>query len=451
MKSGKKVMLGLMISSVLVLSLTVFSSAEKVTIVYGCPTGSTDWKTMRAFVPIFEAINPDIKVEDAGYSRQGYEERLITQFAAGTTEVDFFTEWYSVEEFMDRGFLVPLDGSYDPEIRIDDELRLDILPAMLKLSTYPQFVTPGREQHLYMMPVNNSDAMVYIYRQDLLEEAGLPGPPESWEDRIEWGKKLTQDLDGDGMIDVWGDAYSASQKGMAGREPVRAFLNSLWTAGGQYLDDEGMPAFDSEIGIKTLQYLSDLRNKYKTVPPGVTTYTFAEIRDLIAAGKVAMSEHWFGYWKWLDSDQASQVRGKVMIAPIPYLKKPASYTHGGGLGIPMASEHKKEAWRFLEFMMLKETQTLMHLSLLDTTSRASIAYSPAVEKLFGQRDREALAVYTIITTNAQAMPLFRGSSKVVRALGRRIEQVLLQEMTPEKALKEAAEEIRKIILREQSR
>ena len=66
-------------------------------------------------------------------------------------------------------------------------------------------------------------------------------------------------------------------------------------------------------------------------------------------------------------------------------------------------------------------------------------------RLFNQRDQRALSAYATITENAQPLPLFPGSSKVVRELGRNIEKVLLGEMTPEKALNDAASAARKII------
>lgn len=443
---------GVVVALLLGLAASGVSQAEEpINLVYGAPTGSTDWKTVRMFFPVFEALYPNIKLKDVGYPRAGYEERLLAQFAAKSSEVDFFTEWASTEEFADREVLVPLDGSVDPSIKISDELRKKIYPHLIKMFTYPQFPMPGRTPKLWMMPINSSDAMVYYYREDLIKQAGFDGPPKSWDDRIKYGQKLTRDINGDGVIDIYGDAFLGSRKIMAGKELVQSFVNGLFTAGGEYLDAKGMPAFNSPAGVKALELLSDLKNKYKTVPPGIMTYTFADVRDLLASGKLAMGENWQGYWIWLDTDPASQVHGKIMLAPIPYLTKPGGYTHAGALGIPLAAKHRKEAWEYIKFMMLESSQTLVHLSFLDVTSFPSVTKSADVRTFFTPRAQQAFAIYDTIAQNATPLPLFRGGSKVVRVLGEQLERALQQQATPKEALDAAASEARKIIQEEMGR
>ena len=88
-----------------------------------------------------------------------------------------------------------------------------------------------------------------------------------------------------------------------------------------------MLAFDSEIGVKSLEHLVDLKLKQKVVPPGASQYTFAEVRDLIATGKGAMAETFVSHAIFANSNPTSTVRGQVMIAPLPYLTKPCGYTH----------------------------------------------------------------------------------------------------------------------------
>jgi multiple sugar transport system substrate-binding protein len=400
------------------------------------------------FFPAFEAQYPDIKMKDVGYPRQGYEERLLTQFAAKSSEVDFFTEWASGEEFMDREFVIPLDGSLDPSIKASDELLKKVYPHLLKMFTYPQFPMPGRSPKLYMMPINSSDAMLLLYREDLIKQAGLPGPPKNWDERIAYGRKLTRDITGSGVIDIYGDAFFASRKIMMGKEIVNSFYNALLTAGGQYLDAKGMPAFNSEAGVKGLQFLCDLKNKYKTVPPGLLTYTYADIRDLMGSGKLAMAENWTAAWIWADGDPASQARGKLGVAPIPYLVKPGSYTHAGALAIPKASKHPKEAWLFIKYMMLESVQTLFHLTLLDHTSLPSVVRSPEVQAFLSPRNQRMLETYDQVARNSSPLPLFRGSSKVIRVLGEQLERAYSQQVTPKEALDLAASEARKIIQEE---
>ncbi|MBM3466005.1 MAG: sugar ABC transporter substrate-binding protein, partial [Armatimonadetes bacterium] len=403
-------------TALLAFSLAGAASA-RTKVVYGAPTGSTDQVTVSMFFKPFMTLHPNIEMVDAGFPRGGYEERLLAQFSAGQAEVDLFTEWGAVEEFMDRDLVVPLDGSHNPKIKLDEATLRDLYPGARAIFTYPQ-ISSKRTPRLYCLPANASDAMVLMYNEELFKKAGLPGPPKTWQERLDYGKKLTIDVNGDGVIDVWGYAYQGSPAVMAGKEVVQSFVNALFTSGGKYLDDKGMPAFDSAIGVKALEHIVDLKLKHKIVPPGASQYTFAEVRDLIATGKGAMAETYVSHAIFVNTNPASTVRGKVMIAPLPYLTKPGGYTHAGGLCIPKASKVQEEAFTFLKYIASKPVQWLFSLTLRDTTSRVSVGTDPEmIAEIPDERTRKMFRIYDGVAKHATAIPLFPGGSAVIRALG----------------------------------
>jgi multiple sugar transport system substrate-binding protein len=421
-------------------------------IVYSAPSGSTDHVTVSMFFKPFMTLFPHIEIVDAGYPRGGYEERILAQLSSGQTEIDIFSEWGFVEEFMDRELVVPLDGSHNPKVKLEEAILRDLYPGARSVFTYPQLASDKRRPRLHCAPVNASDAMVLMYREDLFKKAGLPGPPKSWQERIDFAKKLTVDVNGDGVTDVWGYVYQGSPAARGGKEAIQSFFNSLVTAGGSFLDDQGMPAFDSEIGVKALEHLVDLKLKQKVVPPGASQYTFAEVRNLIASGSGAMAETFTSHWVFVDTHPTSTVRGQVMIAPLPYLTKPGGYSHAGGLCIPKASKNQEEAFTFVKYVLSKPVQWLFTLTFRDTTSRISVGTDPEMLAMIpDERTRKGFLVYDEVAKHATPIPLFSGSSAVNRALGEQIVKALDGAVTPKQALATAAADAKRIIERARRR
>jgi len=313
-KLVKNMTVSIIFLAVAVSAVAQVKVTKQVELTYTVPKGSSDYTTYLNFIPLFEEIYPWIKVNYEGRPRERYLEGLLMEFATGDTDVDIMHEWPSQETFPEQGHVIPLDGSYDPEIKIDLGLLTKIFPSMVELWTYPRKPIFGMKPRLYGMPLNNSDAMLIVYREDLVKEAGFDGPPKTWQERTELGKKMTKDLDGDGQIDIWGDAFPATRAGMMGQQTVWCFLNSLWLDGGRYVDDNFMPAFDTKEGIEALGYM--VNRVGQSVSPSVTTYGSAEILDLMNAGKLAMGDSNFGYYAWMDIPARPQY-GKVFIAPIP--------------------------------------------------------------------------------------------------------------------------------------
>ena len=95
--------------------------------------------------------------------------------------------------FRDSGIFAPLNDyiANDPEFNLSD--------------WYPPFLEtvmlPGREE-IYGIPYNVSTPITY-YSPSLLSVSGVPGPPTTWDEMVEYGKKIVRDLNGDGTPEIW--------------------------------------------------------------------------------------------------------------------------------------------------------------------------------------------------------------------------------------------------------
>jgi len=80
---------------------------------------------------------------------------------------------------------------------IPAEMKADFSPQQLKTATV--------DGKLIALPWFG-DVRPLIYRKDLLQAAGVPEPTGSWtwDEFLTYAKKLTRDLNGDGIIDQYG-------------------------------------------------------------------------------------------------------------------------------------------------------------------------------------------------------------------------------------------------------
>jgi len=185
--------------------------------------------------------------------------------------LDFPPSW-TMPDWVDAGWIVPLD---------------DVIPSRLKEQWYAPLIPSTMKDGRTYFIRHQVEVRVLMYRKDLFEAAGLEGPPKDWDELVEYAKKLTVDKDGDGNIDQWGYAYSASPTGETILETFGSFLNM---AGGKMWNDDGTPAFNSSEGEAALQFMVDLVRKHKVAPPGVIDYREGPLDDLLISGAVAMAE-----------------------------------------------------------------------------------------------------------------------------------------------------------------
>ena len=75
--------------------------------------------------------------------------------------------------------------------------------------------------------------MVLFYNTEMFKAAGLnpDKPPKTWDEFLQYAKKLTRDTDGDGKVDQWGfGTVGAKSPGFSLR-----FGPFIWSFGGDYL------------------------------------------------------------------------------------------------------------------------------------------------------------------------------------------------------------------------
>jgi len=165
----------------------------------------------------------------------------------------------------------------DSIIALDDMIAQDADAKKMIDDFFPGFMLNSQaEGKTWSVPFQRSTVLLY-YNKDMFREAGLDPEvaPTSWDEVIEYGKKLTKD-------GQWGIELPATVSGYW-------IYQALALQNGQQnlMSDDGKEVyFNSDAAKGALQYWVDLTNKHKVMPEGVLEWSTVPT-DFIE-GKTAM-------------------------------------------------------------------------------------------------------------------------------------------------------------------
>lgn len=382
-------------------------------------TGFDASGTNEYLIKTFNERHPGIRVklQVMPMSSDTQHNQYATYLISEDSTIDIYTldvVWPA--EFGSAGWALPLDAF------LPLREREQFLPGPLAACTC--------EGRLYAIPWYTDAGMLY-YRQDLLKKYGFK-PPETWSDLLRQSKAI-QEKEG-----ISGVLFQAAQyEGL-----VCNFFEYVWGNGGDCFAGDNTVAIDSEPAVEALQFMRDLIFKYKVAPAGTPTYREEDTRTLFTRGKAVFMRNWPYVWALAqDPTKGSLVAGKVGVAPLPHAPghKSAGCLGGWNLMISKFSKHPQEAWEFVRFVTGEEGQRIT--AVMGT-------HLPTRKKLY--RDPEVLAKnpyfaqFYDVFIGARPRPVTPFYSRISDILQIEVNRAITGSKSPEEALEEAAEEIRKI-------
>ncbi len=197
---------------------------------------------------------------------------------------------------------------------------------------------------LFGLPLQIESSLLF-YREDLFEEAGLSGPPETMDELMEYAAALHSDQ-------VAG--FAMRGRGAAATSQT---VNLLYSFGGRWMDEDGNSALASEESIEAHEFYAELMRNYG--PPGPANLHWAEVTSLYAQGQAAMIFD-ANVFRPIMEDPAQAldvVRENTRYAPLP--AGPAGSVPGvlvWGLSINHASQNPEASWYFIQWALSKESQ-----------------------------------------------------------------------------------------------
>jgi len=376
-------------------------------------------------IPGFEAKYPNIKVKQTPYPYDQVHEKVISELVAksSTYDVIYFAESFSAE-LMSMGYLQPLDEYIRDKSLVDPNLNLDdFFPAALTITTWQ-----GKRYGFYLI----NDVILFWYNTEMFKNAGLDPkrPPETWEEYIEFGKRLCKDTNNDGRIDVWGIGSEFKQHCAVVSDEFT--LRRANFGGLSYTTGDGEhPAFNDEAGVKALE------NMIKTLPaspPGSKNWTWDEAGTAFAMGQVAMVKTWPYYARMAENPESSKVVGKIAYGKVPAAEpggRHISVASGTCFGVNRFSRHKKEAFLFCQYITSKPVQEAFSPS----PTRRSVYTKERIEK-----DPISAAVLMNAVDIVPSCPRIPRGKEMIDYLAIALSKALAGDMEPREALNWAYQE-----------
>lgn len=266
-----------------------------------------------------------------------------------------------------------------------------------------------------------------ILNKKMFANAGVPLPPNdwTWDDFIATAQKLTNPEKGEYGYCLTGSAESFGTDAQ--------FYPFLYANKGVMINSEGLAGFNTPEGTEALQFMVDLVNKYKVVPPGITSTSNNNCTDLLASDKVAM---WIDGSLWLGFIRAARPEVDITLAPLPYNKAKITSDGGTGFGISSKTKHPDEAWEFLKYMMSDAVMKKWALAASFTPANVNVLKDPE----FLANEEQAKIAWILANYKIYPLSHYPDNANLESKLRTYIQAAYLGTSTPKEALDGAAAE-----------
>lgn len=264
--------------------------------------------------------------------------------------------------------------------------------------------TLGEGEDLYGVPGLHSGSVVYFYRKDLFEAAGLQ-PATTWDEFRAAAETLNSG-------DVAGCSFiGANDFSLATVDWYTRFI----TTGGKLMTGspatkDFKPNLNSPEAVNALQMIIDV---LPFAPENVTTYGFAQNVDAFSSGKIAQMIFWSTIAGPVYNPDTSTVADKTGVTLVPAAPGQArrGILGGWGVGIPKNADPAKKAaaWRALTWITSKEMNNYFTEKYQIDASRDSTFNDPALVAKFpylpvaGEANANAQRIETTVLDDFFAM------------------------------------------------
>jgi multiple sugar transport system substrate-binding protein len=298
---------------------------------------------------------------------------------------------------------------------------------------------------LALLPRAQFDVSALYYQKSLYEDAdkatafeaeyGYPlAVPETWDHVRDQSKFFAN------PPDFFGTQYAGKDEAINGR-----FYEMLVAEGGEYLDADGRPAFNSPAGVKALQWFVDLYAA-KAVPVGVPNYLWDDLGQGFASGTVALNLDWPGWAGFFNDPASSQVAGNVGVAPPPVgsAGKRTGWSGFHGFSLTEGCDTPEAAASLIWFLTNEESQILESASG-PLPSRTAV-WDHVIETAQGDPYRvEVLSAFQTAAETAFAVPQTPSWIEISNAVYPELQAAILGDKTAQQALDDAAKSATEIM------
>lgn len=355
-------------------------------------------------------------------------EKIMAEFIAGTSTFDVINMNDAIFNTDVTPNLEPLDRylASSPPVEYSD-----VIPGVVDMFRVGD--------SLYAMPNRVGTGVVY-YRTDLFEEYGI-AIPRTHAELLEAARRLTLDLDGDGVTDIYGMGIKAGDTQTLGSDFIRYFFSF----GGDLMNDDLTEIrFNRDAGVQTLDLYRTL------VREGLVDqeYTTWLADDLVVAqqqGRVAMALHFSPSYGRLNNPDVSTIAGNVSAFPVPTapgVPIGRTWSSAWGLALNRNSRNKDAGWELIREFLSPETQLRSGLEFNNGPVRASVYQNPRFINFLSE---DVAGAWLKGLENGVGLPPHPQWAEMEDALSRAVFQVVGGSASARDALNRAAQEVERIL------
>ncbi len=306
-----------------------------------------DWNTgvasdlQKAACQEYMDSHPGIIIDHQTIPYDDYNTKLNTLIAAGETPDIFYASDMSALNYGNDGVSQDLVPFFEAD-------GIDINEKFISPAIY------GTDGKVYGLAYGVVSSVMY-FNKAIFDEAGVeypsqdPANPDTWDEWVEKLQKLTVDQNGNHPGDEGFNPIATKTYGTISPSwyyHLSAFLHS---SGGSFFDDNGY-ALDQEAGVRVVQAVDDLTNKYQVAPTPIAEDALPAVASMFKEGQLAT--YISGSYEYID---IAAENPDIGIAPLPMFDKPATIGWAACCEMSATTEHPQEVFDFLRWYIEADT------------------------------------------------------------------------------------------------
>ena len=371
----------------------------------------------------FEKAFPNIKLEITQHPWEEVTEIQLTDMAAHTASYDVVTTFNSaLAPYAKPGHIYPIDEFIKKykgtEFDLADQLN-DLAPKLLEACMY--------DGKVYGMPQNWWTFVLY-YRKDLVQQKGLE-LPKTFLDIPNFAAGLTG-----------GGRYGWAETGLRGGAGCNTYTwyNYLWSFGGDILDKDYKPIFNSAEGVEALKLYVDL---LKYASPEVMSLGCDQNTSLMQQDKIAAGIHDSDQMGFLQDPKASTVVDKFGMHLMPSQAGRTAMLGYWQITINADTPYKDEAYKYIQFMTRPESVRAW-VDLGQAPPLMSLLKDP---ELIAKHPELPFGVLLDTLEDVKSVPKIPEYIEIEDRISVAIADAMMKKKTPKEALDWAASEVEAIL------
>ncbi len=278
-----------------------------------------------------EAANIDILGDSNPY--EAFYEKMLIELSQGSDTFDLFaTDVLWIRQPMNNGWAMPLDDIQAANPDLPDVQYDNFTEGSL---TYIRY-----QDKRWGLPLVQTTP-VFVYRKDLLEQAGIERAPTTWDEYRDAAKALHSD-DVAGCTLLLG-GQDAAMSGDWGSRLMSAAPHDPWNDG--VFNEDNEPVFN--VDQRGEQAIERLKEVLEYCPSGVASFDYPEGSSLMQSGGAAMLVTWSDVIVGVE-DGPNQGKFGYTVAPIENVEQ--AMIGGWSLLVNKASNNLDDAYRFMAWM-----------------------------------------------------------------------------------------------------